>query len=242
VASVTSRYTKDECLDLPPKVYSSRTVRLEGEQARVYKELKKDAVARLKGLKKEGTLSVRNILTESLRLLQVVGGFVPDDDGTMHEFKTKAKNSLLSDVVDEIGQRRCVVWCVFREEVEWLRKRLGSKDGDVLTLTGDTPAAERAENVRRFQRGDAQYFVGTAAAGGTGITLHAADTEIFYSRDYNLVNFLQASDRCHRIGQQNTVSIIKFIAANTVDVKIDETLDRKQDLMTMLLQRPEDYL
>jgi len=241
VASITSRYTKAECLDLPPKVFSSRLVKLEGEQGRVYKQLKKDAVARIKGLKAEGILTVRNILTESLRLLQVVGGFVPTDDGVVQELPEKAKWGALQEVLEEIGDKQVVVWCQFRPEVDWLATKLGEY-GAVVTLTGGTRSAARAAVVKRFQDGDARFFIGTTAAGGTGITLHASDTEIYYSRDYNLGSFLQSQDRIHRIGQKRSVSVINLIAAGTVDVSVDAKLDAKEDMMNMLLQSPEEYL
>ncbi len=240
VASITSRYTKDECLDLPPKVYSSRLVALQGEQARVYRELKKDACATLKELGRQGILTVKNILSESLRLLQVVGGFVPDDAGVLHELPEKAKWTALQEVLEEIGDRQVVIWCKFLPEVRFLAGKL-AQIGEVGSIVGETDADERRDVIDAFQKGGLRFFLGTSA-GGTGITLHAADTEIFYSRDYNLGNYLQQTDRLHRIGQKRTVSVVKLIASRTVDETVDSKLDAKGDLMEMLLQKPEEYL
>ncbi len=243
IASISSRVTKSECLDLPPKVYSTRTVQLQGEQARVYRELKRDAVARIGSLKHAGTLSVRNVLTEGLRLLQVVGGFVPDDEGTLHELDQKCKVAALAEVLDEVGDRQVVIWCQFKQEVvwlaEWLRANYG---GGVTTFTGDVSGSERGPRVEAFQKGEYRYFIGTAAAGGTGVTLHAADTEVFYSRGYNLAEYLQAVDRCHRIGTRYKVSVIRLVAENTIDGKIHQALEDKADMMQMMLSKPEEWL
>jgi SNF2 family DNA or RNA helicase len=240
VASLTSRYTKAQCLDLPPKVYSARRVHLAGEQARIYKDLKRDAVARIKGQKKEGVLTVRNILTESLRLLQVAGGFVPTDEGVLCELDEKAKWPALQEVLEEIGDRQVVIWCKFVAEARWLAEKLKAI-GEVGLLIGASTETERRNIIDDFQHGNLRFFIGTSA-GGTGITLHAADTEIFYSRDYNLGNYLQMTDRLHRIGQTRSVSIIKLIAENTVDVSVDDKLERKAELQEMLLQSPKEYL
>lgn len=244
VRSITSRVTKAEALDLPPKVYSARTVNLEGEQKRVYNELRSKAVARLTGLKKEGTLTVRNVLTESLRLLQVVGGFVPDDDGLLYELNPKAKVQALEDVLEEVGDRQVVVWCQFVEEVKflcwWLEDRFGKK---AVPFYGEMNAPLRNSMLELFRSGDADVFVATAATGGVGINgLQVADTQVYYSRNYSLTDYLQSQDRLHRIGQRRSVSVIKLLAHNTVDQRVDEALEQKRDLQEMLLRRPEEML
>jgi SNF2 family DNA or RNA helicase len=246
VASITSRVTKDEALDLPPKIFCPRHVSLDGDQARIYRDLKKDAVTRLKTAKAEGTLTVQNVLTESLRLLQVVGGFVPDDAGTMHEIHPKAKLVALEDVLDEVGNKQVVIWCAFVEEVKflayWLIKKYGGAGkADTSHMTGETPADVRTKCVDNFKRGLSRFFIATAATGGTGINgLEVADTEVCYSRNFNLATYLQSIDRCHRIGSTRPVSVIKLIADSTVDVKVDEALDHKASLQEMLLMKPEE--
>src|SRR5262249_23341697 len=112
VLAVTSRVTKAECLDLPPKIHTRRYVSLSGEQARIYRELKRDAVARIRSAKAEGELTIQNILSESLRLLQVVGGFIPDDSGHVHELPEKAKLEALREVIEDLPtDEPLVIWC-----------------------------------------------------------------------------------------------------------------------------------
>ncbi len=243
IASITSRVTKAEALDLPPKTFSSRVVTLEGEQARVYRELKKDAVARLLTMKQEGTISLRNVLVESLRLLQIVGGFCPDDSGHVHEFDKKAKLSALADVLDEAGDKQVVVWCAFRDEVFFLLKWLANNYGPTTSLIGGMGIEDRFENIQSFREGTSRYFVGTAAAGGTGINgLAVASDCVYYSRNFSFGDYSQSQDRCHRIGTKNAVSIIKLVAANTIDLRVDESLDRKGDMLNAMLTNPEEML
>lgn len=241
IQSITSRVTKDEVLDLPPKTFVSRRVTMEGEQGRIYRELKKDAVARLSKLKDIGELSIRNVLTESLRLLQIVGGHFPADDGAVHELDQKCKLSALSDVLDELGERQAVIWCCFRDEVNMLHKWLEDKGYAVSTLMGGMSGEERGENLEAFRERRCQIHVGTAAAGGTGINqLVGADTCIYYSRSFSLTDYLQSTDRCHRIGTVSPVTVIKLIASGTIDEKVDQSLDQKRDVLEMMLTNPAE--
>ncbi len=254
IARITSRHTKAECLDLPPKIFSVRTCQLEGEQARVYRDIKKDAVAKIETLRGEGTLTVANVITESLRLLQVVGGHMPllldshDTDcdcsrDSIYRFPKIAKLDALGDLLDEVGERQVVLWACFRPEVamlvEWLEKHYG---GGVASLVGGMSGNDRAENIERFRSGAARWFVGTAEAGGTGVNgLAVADTMVYYSRGWRLDSFLQSQDRGHRIGMQgNSLSIVKLLAERTVDFKVDESLDKKQSLQDMMLGNPAE--
>ncbi len=251
IAQVTSRVTKEECLDLPPKVYSVRSCRLEGEQARVYRDVKKDAVARIKTLRGEGVLTVQNILSEGLRLLQIVGGHLPllidsEDDlpaQSVHRFDKPAKLGPLAELIEEVGSRQVVLWACFRPEVamlrDWLDKNFG---GGVSVLIGGMSTKDRQENIDAFTRGDNRWFVGTAEAGGVGVNgLQVCSTMVYYSRGFRLDSYLQSQDRCHRIGSVGeSVSIVKIMADGTIDFKVDEALDRKQSLQDLMLSKPED--
>jgi SNF2 family DNA or RNA helicase len=250
IQSITSRNTKEDVLpDLPAKTFTSRRVSLDGEQARVYRELKKDAVSRLMTLKGEGTLSIKNVLQEGLRLLQVVGGFMPvellegDERAMVVEFDKKAKLAALEEVIDELGGRQAVIWCCFVPEVRMLAEWFATQEHTVGTLTGDLSGSERNDNLEDFKAKRTQFFVGTSAAGGTGINqLVGADTCIYYSRNFSLTDFLQSQDRCHRIGTVSPVTIIKLLASGTIDDKIDQALDQKKDVLEMMLRDPGEML
>ena len=77
---------------------------------------------------------------------------------------------------------------------------------------------------------DIRFFVGNPAVAGTGLTLHAASTVIFYSNSFSLEQRLQAEDRAHRIGQTRNVTYVDLVAQGTVDAKIVRALRNKQDI------------
>lgn len=244
-----SRVTKAEALDLPEKVYETRSVSLEGEQARIYKEMRKDAVARLEAKEEEGTLTASNVLTESLRLLQICGGFVPDDSGKMHAIADNGKEKMLHEVLEEVGDKQVVFWCAFVAEAHWLKAWL-EKEFSRSTLlcrcsllVGGTNAEERQFAISDFVQGKSRFFVGTASAGGTGVNgLEVANTCIFYSRNFSLTDYLQAQDRLHRIGSKSKVTILKLVAEGTIEEKIEQALERKASLQDMLLgQKISDF-
>lgn len=235
VASVSDRRLKEDCLkDLPPKVFLSRYCELSKPVRKIYNDLRKQAVARLSA---EGMLTVRNILTESLRLLQVVGGFCPDDEGKMHALEPNAKMDLFKDVVDEIGNEPIVVWCAFIEELKAVASWLSDQGRNVRSFHGQLNDADRKSAVEDFQAGKVDAFVATAASGGTGLTLTAASNEIFYSKSYNLEHRLQAIDRLHRPGQTKAVNVFDLLAASTVDEKVAMALETKASLQELVMRR-----
>lgn len=244
VSSISSRVTKKEALDLPDKVISTRYVDMDGDQKRVYRELKNDAVARINHLKEEGQLTARNILSEQLRLLQIVGGFVPSDDGKIFEFPDKCKIPAIRDLIDEVSDKQVVIWAAFVAEAEFLAKWLKNEyGGGVATLTGKMNDTDRNLNVDSFKRGDARWFVGMAGSGGVGINgLQVCDTEFYYSRNFRMDYWKQSQDRCHRLGVKNTVSVVKIICQGSVDIRVDERLDEKDAQMNMMLDNAEDVL
>jgi SNF2 family DNA or RNA helicase len=239
VASISSRIKKEQCLDLPPKVFITRKCELEGEQARVYAELKKDAMTRLQEAKEESTLTCNNVLTESLRLLQVAGGFVPTDLGKTHSFSDNAKMALLLEIMAELGKVPVVIWTNFRDENTAVAVAMDKIGRTVTAFHGGLNDAERQAAIKDFQDGTFNTFVATPQTGKEGISLTRASTEIYYSRDWNLSSWLQSQDRLHRIGQKaESVTIISLVAEETVDERVAEALDKKETLQEMMMARP----
>lgn len=237
VASVSSRVKKDDCFDLPPKVMLERHCTLEGEQARVYREIKKDALTRLSKAKADSVLTVNNVLTESLRLLQVVGGFVPDNTGQLHALGDNAKLALLEEVVSELEGQPLVIWCHFRAELEAVAKLLPKMGRCGVQFHGGEDSTTRARYVEQFQSGKIDTFVATPMTGGVGLNLSRADTEIFYSRSYNLQDWLQAQARLESGTKKKAVAVISLVADGTVDVKVGRALDRKENIQEAMMRQ-----
>ena len=228
------RVRKQDCLDLPDKVYTKRVVELTPEQARMYSDLKKIAL----GICEEGTVTPTTILTQLLRLQQVCSGHVKLDDGTIKTF-TSAKIKELEAVVEEIDGK-AIIWANFTHDIESIVELLTNMYGEdsVVSYYGATSTDQRDYAMSSFQNPDSQvrFFVGQPRTGGYGLTLTQASTVIYYSNSYDLEVRLQSEDRAHRIGQVNKVTYIDIIAEKTVDEKVLQALRSKIDIASVVLQ------
>ncbi|OUV26609.1 MAG: hypothetical protein CBC57_01900 [Euryarchaeota archaeon TMED97] len=228
------RVLKKECLDLPDKVYQRREVELTPEQKKVYKQLTDYAIAELDS---HEIVSVTSVLTQILRLHQVVCGFVRNDNGEEVEVKSNRLDELV-DVLQEV-QGKTIIWANYQYDIKRILKKLHDIAGvdSVATYYGETPDEERQEIIRRFQdpNSDLQYLISNTQTGGYGITLTEANTVIYYSNNYDLEKRLQSEDRAHRIGQTNKVTYIDLVAKGTVDEKIVKALRNKLDLAQEVL-------
>jgi len=232
IKTFSTRVRKEDCLDIPPKVYEQRKIQLKGKQAEVYKRLKQNAITILN----DATVSFNNQLTEILKLHQVANGFVKTDEGIVETFNNPKLDELMT-VLDEINGK-AIIWATYihniKEIAEAIEKEYGK--GSYVTMYGATSVEDRKQVCEDFQTNDkVRFFIGNPTVGGYGLTLHAATYVIYYSNNYNLEVRLQSEDRAHRIGQTKNVLYIDIIAEDTVDEKIVSALDRKLTLSAQTL-------
>lgn len=234
----STRILKRDCLDLPPKVYMTRNVELSDEQADLYNQMKTLALAQLKNGDLATTASV---LTQIMRLQQIVCGHLRTDEGEIQALKNSRLSTLL-EVLEEV-QGKAIIWATWTHDIQGISNALRDSFGDdsVATYYGETPQNERQEIVDRFQDPDSplRFFVGQPKTGGYGITLTAADTMVYYSNSYDLEIRLQSEDRAHRIGQTKSVTYIDLVSPNTIDEKILEALRGKINIASTVLN--EDF-
>ena len=163
--------------------------------------------------------------------------------------KLEACMELVTAAVE--GGHRILLFSQFTSMLELLAKRLDEAGVSHFTLQGSTPKPVRAELVRRFNSGEADVFLISLRAGGTGLNLTAADIVIHYDPWWNVAAQNQATDRAYRIGQQNPVQVYKLIAQDTIEEKIVELQQAKQSLAdtvtgtadgAILSMRPDELL
>lgn len=232
--SVAFRVTKDECLDLPEIIEEVREVELEPKAMKLYQELEKASYTELKN----SEVSAVNVLTKLLRLSQITGGNLTDDNGITSNV-SKAKLEALEDILDSAlsDGKKVVVIARFVPEMDAIEQLLEKKGIGYATVRGGVK--DRPEEIRRFQEdSDCKVFIGQIAAAGLGITLTAASTMVFYSMDYSMSNFEQAKARIHRVSQKNDCLYIYLVAKGTVDRKVLKALRDKVDLAKLLV---DDY-
>ena len=232
--SVAFRITKKECLDLPEITEEVRRIELEPKVQKLYKQLEQDSYTSLAG----GEVTAPNILTKLLRLSQLSGGFLTDDDKNTTKV-SNAKMETLEDIIDSslAEGKKIVVMARFNAELDDIESMLAKKKVGYAVIRGGVK--NRDEEIRRFQNDDdCMVFVGNIAAAGLGITLTASSTMVFYSLTYNMSDFEQAKARIHRVSQKENCLYIYLIAKGTVDNKVLRALRNKADLAKMLV---DDY-
>ena len=230
----SNRILKEDCLDLPDKMYIRRDVALTDEQKRVYLQMKKLALAKLENGELATTASV---LTQIMRLQQICCGFLQPDEGEIQVLDNNRLKELL-EITDEL-QGKAIIWASYTHDIQQIASALRDRFGPeaVATYFGDTPQDERQAIVERFQdkENPLRFFVGQPRTGGYGITLTAANTTVYYSNSYDLEIRLQSEDRAHRIGQRNKVTYIDLVSPETIDEKILIALRGKIDLAGKVL-------
>ena len=231
---IAFRVRKDECLDLPEMVDVYRTCNLEPKAQALYDQMRKESVAELEAGE---TVIATNVLSKLLRLSQIAGGFL---DG--QEVST-AKLGLLGEILDDLQGAKAVIFVRFTKEKEAIEKMLAKKKIDFVSLDGSTKMKDRGPLVEKFQTDpECQIFVGQIAAAGTGITLHAASTAIFYSCSFSYADLDQARSRLHRSGQRHPVTNIFLTARGTVDEKIHAALAEKRDIAANIVDNWRELL
>lgn len=231
---IAYRVTKEECLDLPEVREEVRKVELEPKAMRMYEELQEDCYTELKG----SEVTAANVLTKLLRLSQLTGGHLTDDERHVRPVSS-AKLDALSDIIDAAvsDRQKIVVMARFVAEMYDIEAMLTKKGIGYSVVRGGVK--DRDEEVKRFMTDPTcQVFVGQIAAAGLGITLTAAHIMVFYSLDYSMSNFDQAKARIHRVGQKQKCLYLYLIAKGTVDGKVLRSLQNKVNLAKALV---DDY-
>lgn len=233
--SIAFRVTKDEALDLPEFTDQSLYCELEPDTMRAYKSMVKDSVAEISA---SSEITAANVLSRLLRLSQMAGGFVNDEDGKVHKVSS-AKLNLLDECLDDllaVEGKKVVIFARFIPEMAAIEELVKGKGVGYCRIAGDVQMAQRGEEVKRFQTDPAaRVFIAQIASAGLGITLTAADTAIFYSLDYSFANYDQCRCRTHRLGQKNKCTYIHLVAVGTVDTKVMAALKEKRSVATQVV-------
>jgi superfamily II DNA or RNA helicase len=230
--------------DLPDKTEVKTFCHLSRKQAALYQQAVGDLANRLddvEGIERKGI-----VLAFLMRLKQICnhpsqwlgdGAWAEGDSG---------KFARLRDIAEVLGarQEKALIFTQFKETTAPLAAFLGSVFGRVgLVLHGETEVKKRQDLVRQFQDDErVPFFVLSVKAGGTGLNLTAASHVIHFDRWWNPAVENQATDRAFRIGQKRNVLVHKFICRGTVEDKIDQMIQSKQQLAGDFLGRGADMV
>lgn len=232
---------KDEVFpDAPPKIYVRREVKLNKEQERLYKQMKKEKKVETG----DKSLIIQNTLEKMLRLQEITGGIisysVPEEQRTAKGPKfyreyIEGSNPKLDDLLacTEEYDGPTIVWCAYVEEIKLVTEALRKKYGDdqVVELHGGIDEVNRDINVNvLFQGRESRFLVGNAATGGMGLTMSTAEIEIYFSNTFNYIDREQSEERAFGPDKKNGTVVIDLVAEGTVDEHISEALSQKKDV------------
>ncbi|HDK42490.1 MAG TPA: DEAD/DEAH box helicase [Candidatus Pacearchaeota archaeon] len=210
---------KSDVLDLPERTYEVREVIMSTEQSKIYKQMKKEFVAEIKG----ETIMSPNVLSKIMKLRQITSGFVYYNDSTLKISDRKIK--ALHEVLEEIGNNQVIIWANFKAEIKELLKNIPNS----VAIYGDIANQTlKDNNLSMFKQGQYQYLIANPASLAHGVTIVNASYAIYYSLSYSNEQWQQSQDRIYRYGQKNKCTYIILNCKDTIDEVLYRTLQRKE--------------
>lgn len=242
VSEILLRRKKEEVINLPEKLFSVRDLEMVGAQKTKYDALCKELLVELTNMDGETyTKQIDSVLEQYLRAVQLASNpRLLDETWKGEPIKFLELDDIVEELVKENG-KKLVIWTNYKKNIDELTKRyekLGTKP-----YYGDLKIKERQEIIDDFQNkdGKTKILIGIPAAGGVGITLHAAQTAVYLDKTWNAEHWLQSIDRVHRIGQNGTVNIISLHAAKVDDV-IYKNLRKKEKQQSLMLGDKKQFI
>ena len=156
-----------------------------------------------------------------MKLREVVSGFIINKDNTITDFPTN-KDDVLAETLSEIGDKQVIVWCQFTHEIERLAEKF---DGVGIT----SKSKNRDDAIRAFKNGEIKLLFAHPQLLGKGLTFVNCTYNIYYSLSFSYEEFKQSQDRIHRIGQKNKCTYIILQSKGTIDEKIYDCLNKKEN-------------
>ena len=231
------RFTKDECLDLPPMVYVKREVELTRQQKKYYKELKSKMVMQAAGEQ----ITAANAAVNMNKLLQISAGAVYTDDGDSVEFDIKHRYKVLQEVIAE-SSKKVLVFVPFRHTIDMLVEKLHKDKVTTAVIRGDVPAGKRTEIFKKFQTSDdPQVLVIQPQSAAHGVTLTAANTVVWWGPTSSLETYAQANARVHRSGQDQKCTIVQLVGSHA-EKRVYALLDNRIDVHTKMIDLYKEIL
>lgn len=242
ISSCSYRVLKDDCLDLPPKVYMpKRRIKLTAKQAKAYKEMSRDMLT----THEKGIVSAQITLTQILRLSEITSGYLPvlcprtGKRVDTVELVSPSRNPKMQDVmhiIEESGGQQFVIWSRFTAELEGMLSLLKKAGISCARFDGKLNERESIRVRKAFQRGELDGLVANPAKGGVGIPLFKGTLVMYLSNSPNTEHRVQSEDRTHRQGTTEKVSYYDFQAPGTVDVKVVRALRNNKNISDEIMR------
>lgn len=225
------RVRLEDCYDLPPKIYTRREVPLTKDQERMYKEMVEFATAKISG---EDFVTATAVITQILRLHQLLCGHTRDDAGQWHPIPERRTETLL-DLLEEYDGK-AIIWASYDADIQKISTALQKEYGEdsVARFWGGNRETREEEERKFLSSPSCRFIVATPAAGGRGRTWVNADLVVYYSSTNDLEHRSQSEERAQGVGKSNSVMYVDMIAPNTVEDKILHALRNKINMASVI--------
>jgi SNF2 family DNA or RNA helicase len=224
------RFTKEQCLDLPPMVYTKRDIELTRQQKKYYKELRDKMIMRAAGEE----VTAANAAVIMNKLLQISSGAVYTDNGDSLEFDIKNRYKVLREVIDE-SSKKVLVFVPFKHAIDILTDKLRNDGISAEIIRGDVSASKRTERFKQFQEQDnPKVLVIQPQSAAHGVTLTAANTVVWWGPTSSLETYAQANARVHRSGQDQKCTVVQLQGSH-VEKRVYALLDNRIDVHTKMI-------
>jgi SNF2 family DNA or RNA helicase len=231
------RFTKDECLDLPPMIYVKREVELTRQQIKYYNLLKTKLIMNITGEQ----ITAINSAVGMNKLLQISAGAVYTDDGETLEFDIQHRYKVLKEVIDE-SSKKVLVFVPFKHVIDILTDKLRSDGIPTDIIRGDVSAPRRTAIFKQFQETpDPRVLVIQPQSAAHGVTLTAANTVVWWSPTSSLETYSQANARVHRSGQTHKCTIVQ-LQGSVAEKHVYRLLDNRIDVHTKIIELYKELL
>lgn len=241
------RFKKEECLDLPPKIFNSIYIEPTPYTQDTYEEVERHVIAEIMAESGTATLTIKSIFTRIIRLQQLTSGFTVDEYGEPVALQETPKlDSLIEhiELITDMGEA-VVVWCRFLKSIDLISERLTKLKIPHSFMSGQTK--DKYERWKNFQTSKTiNVFIAQIESGGVGTELFKKDSDsrhqymIFYENSWSADVRTQAIDRIHRIGQTSTCIYLDLILKGTIDEKILDSLEKRRTLAEEILSKARD--
>ncbi len=236
---ILRRLKKEVLKDLPDKIEKNMMARMEQEQKELYQAHAQRLALTLQNQTEEEFADSRfQVLSELTRLRQLCcDPALVYDNYEVGSAKLDLCIELIQSAVE--AGHKILLFSQFTSMIEILTARLQKENIRYFVLQGSTKKEQRARMVEEFNRDDTSVFCISLKAGGTGLNLTGADIVIHYDPWWNVAVENQATDRAHRIGQKNVVTVYKLITKGTIEEKIIKLQQMKKELAEEVLSGDE---
>jgi hypothetical protein len=233
------RVLKEDCLDLPPKIYMKYEVELTAEQQRIYNEMKALATSEVA----DGVhMTATQMISRILRLHQVTAGHAVTEDDTIVDVPENRSRAILELLSEAEG--KVIIWFGYKHSIKRLAEKIATaKDEDGNIIYGQEAVAQyhgdnvstRDQEVAKWKSDPkCRFLLATEESGGLGNNWQEASLVIYHNNKWDLEYRMQSEDRAHRAGQTKSVTYVDLVTPGTVDEKIIKALRKKIDMTSAI--------